>query len=102
MEFYHSLMRRDSRSRDGGAAGDAGAGGGAAAARDMIGEIENRSSHLLAIKSDVETQADFIRFLIKEVQGAAFVDIEDVVTFVKWLDVELSRLVSESRVTATS
>jgi len=42
-------MRRDSRSRDGGAAGDAGAGGGAAAARDMIGEIENRSSHLLAV-----------------------------------------------------
>jgi hypothetical protein len=48
----------------------------------------------LQIKSDVERQGDFIRFLIKEVQGAAFVDIEDVVTFVKWLDVELSRLVS--------
>ncbi|CAL4901704.1 unnamed protein product [Urochloa decumbens] len=98
VEFYHSLMRRDSRSRDGGAAGEAGAGGGAAAARDMIGEIENRSAHLLAIKSDVERQGDFIRFLIKEVQGAAFVDIEDVVTFVKWLDVELSRLVDERAV----
>lgn len=46
------------------------------------------------IKSDVERQGDFIRFLIKEVEGAAFVDIEDVVTFVKWLDVELSRLVN--------
>jgi hypothetical protein len=45
------------------------------------------------IKSDVERQGDFIRFLIKEVEGAAFVDIEDVVTFVKWLDDELSRLV---------
>ncbi|KAL6610744.1 hypothetical protein ACP70R_040713 [Stipagrostis hirtigluma subsp. patula] len=98
VEFYHSLMRRDSRSRDGGAGGDAGAGGCAAAARDMIGEIENRSAHLLAIKSDVERQGDFIRFLIKEVQGAAFVDIEDVVTFVKWLDVELSRLVDERAV----
>ncbi|CAN6327199.1 unnamed protein product [Urochloa humidicola] len=98
VEFYHSLMRRDSRSRDGGAAGEAGAGGGAAAARDMIGEIENRSAHLLAIKSDVERQGDFIRFLIKEVQGAAFVDIEDVVTFAKWLDVELSRLVDERAV----
>ncbi|CAL4894969.1 unnamed protein product [Urochloa decumbens] len=98
VEFYHSLMRRDSRSRDGGAGGEAGASGGAAAARDMIGEIENRSSHLLAIKSDVERQGDFIRFLIKEVQGAAFVDIEDVVTFVKWLDVELSRLVDERAV----
>ncbi|KAL5203419.1 hypothetical protein ABZP36_014371 [Zizania latifolia] len=46
------------------------------------------------IESDVERQGDFIRFLIKEVEGAAFVDIEDVVTFVKWLDVELTWLVS--------
>lgn len=45
------------------------------------------------IKSDVETQGDFIRFLIKEVKDAAFTDIEDVVTFVKWLDDELSFLV---------
>lgn len=100
MEFYHSLMRRDSK-RDGGGGGggpEACPGGGAAAARDMIGEIENRSAHLLAIKSDVERQGDFIRFLIKEVEGAAFVDIEDVVTFVKWLDVELSRLVDERAV----
>ncbi|EEC79738.1 hypothetical protein OsI_21078 [Oryza sativa Indica Group] len=100
VEFYHSLMRRDSK-RDGGGGGggpEACPGGGAAAARDMIGEIENRSAHLLAIKSDVERQGDFIRFLIKEVEGAAFVDIEDVVTFVKWLDVELSRLVDERAV----
>ncbi|KAG8043276.1 hypothetical protein GUJ93_ZPchr0010g8772 [Zizania palustris] len=90
-------MRRDSK-RDGGSGAEAGSGGGAAAARDMIGEIENRSSHLLAIRSDVERQGDFIRFLIKEVEGAAFVDIEDVVTFVKWLDVELSRLVDERAV----
>lgn len=97
VEFYHSLMRRDSK-RDGGG-GEAGHGGsGAAAARDMIGEIENRSSHLLAIRSDVERQGDFIRFLIKEVEGAAFADIDDVVTFVKWLDVELSRLVDERAV----
>lgn len=47
----------------------------------------------LQIRSDVERQGDFIRFLIKEVDGAAFADIDDVVTFVKWLDVELSRLV---------
>uniref|UniRef100_A0ACD5T720 Uncharacterized protein n=1 Tax=Avena sativa TaxID=4498 RepID=A0ACD5T720_AVESA len=99
VEFYHSLMRRDSK-RDGGGGGpDAGPGGsGAANARDMIGEIENRSSHLLAIRSDVERQGDFIRFLIKEVEGAAFADIDDVVTFVKWLDVELSRLVDERAV----
>jgi hypothetical protein len=47
----------------------------------------------MQIKSDVERQGDFIRFLIKEVEGAAFAGIEDVVTFVKWLDDELSRLV---------
>nr|CAB3473754.1 unnamed protein product [Digitaria exilis] len=99
VEFYHSMMRRESK-RDGGAAASEAANGvgGVAAARDMIGEIENRSAHLLAIKSDVERQGDFIRFLIKEVEGAAFVNIEDVVSFVKWLDDELSRLVDERAV----
>ena len=41
----------------------------------------------------METQGDFIRFLIKEVENAAFTNIEDVVPFVKWLDDELSYLV---------
>jgi len=41
----------------------------------------------------VETQGDFIRFLIREIETAAFRDIEDVVSFVKWLDDELSYLV---------
>ncbi|XP_044946768.1 protein CHUP1, chloroplastic-like [Hordeum vulgare subsp. vulgare] len=39
-----------------------------------------------------------IRFLIKEVEGAAFVNIDGVVSFVKWLDDELSRLVDERAV----
>ncbi|KAF3451371.1 hypothetical protein FNV43_RR07466 [Rhamnella rubrinervis] len=93
VEFYHSLMRRDSRRESG--VSDISA---TANARDMIGEIENRSSHLLAIKTDVETQGDFIRFLIKEVENAAFSEIEDVVPFVKWLDDELSYLVDERAV----
>ncbi|GLT73567.1 hypothetical protein SLA2020_454160 [Shorea laevis] len=88
-------MRRDSR-RDSGAASDVAPS--TTNARDMIGEIENRSTHLLAIKSDVETQGEFIRFLIKEVENAAFTDIEDVVPFVKWLDDELSYLVDERAV----
>ncbi|XP_031268273.1 protein CHUP1, chloroplastic-like [Pistacia vera] len=96
VEFYHSLMRRDSR-RDSGAS-VAEALPASANARDMIGEIENRSAHLLAIKTDVETQRDFIRFLIREVENAAFTDIEDVVPFVKWLDDELSYLVDERAV----
>ncbi|KAM3748320.1 hypothetical protein ACB098_05G099500 [Castanea mollissima] len=94
VEFYHSLMRRESR-RDSAASDVAPA---TANARDMIGEIENRSAHLLAIKSDVETQGDFIRFLIKEIENAAFANIVDVVPFVKWLDDELSYLVDERAV----
>ena len=44
--------------------------------------------------SDEERQGDFIiRYLIKEVEAAAFAGIEDVVTFVKWIDGELSCLV---------
>ncbi|KAG6778842.1 hypothetical protein POTOM_015190 [Populus tomentosa] len=46
-EFYHSLMRRDSRRDSGG--GVAEALPVTANARDMIGEIENRSTHLLAV-----------------------------------------------------
>ena len=48
-EFYHSLMRRDSRRDSGG--GVAEALPVTANARDMIGEIENRSSHLLAVST---------------------------------------------------
>ncbi|KAJ0263637.1 Uncharacterized protein HA466_0039460 [Hirschfeldia incana] len=91
VEFYHSLMRRDSANsrRDStGAATEAVLA--SSNARDMIGEIENRSVYLLA--------GDFIKFLIKEVENAAFSDIEDVVPFVKWLDDELSYLVDERAV----
>ncbi|KAG5235044.1 proline-rich family protein [Salix suchowensis] len=90
VEFYHSLMRKNSRRECGG--GMAETLPASSNARDMIGEIENRSTHLLAIKTDVEIQGEFIRFLIKEVENAAFTDIEDVVPFVKWLDDELSYL----------
>ncbi|XVE51446.1 hypothetical protein DITRI_Ditri02bG0041200 [Diplodiscus trichospermus] len=98
VEFYHSLMRRDSKRETGGSCSVSEALPATANARDMIGEIENRSAYLLAIKTDVETQGDFIRFLIKEVENAAFTDIEDVVPFVKWLDDELSYLVDERAV----
>ncbi|KAJ6724918.1 PROTEIN CHUP1 CHLOROPLASTIC-LIKE [Salix viminalis] len=96
VEFYHSLMRKNSRRECGG--GMAETLPASSNARDMIGEIENRSTHLLAIKTDVEIQGEFIRVLIKEVENAAFTDIEDVVPFVKWLDDELSYLVDERAV----
>ncbi|KAL9261872.1 INCREASED PETAL GROWTH ANISOTROPY 1-like protein, partial [Drosera capensis] len=66
--------------------------------KNMIGEIENRSTYLSAVKSDVETQAEFINFLTREVQSAAFTDISSVEAFVKWLDGELSCLVDERAV----
>ncbi|KAJ6766972.1 PROTEIN CHUP1 CHLOROPLASTIC-LIKE [Salix purpurea] len=58
----------------------------------MIGELKNRLTHLLEVKTDAEIQGDFIKFLKKEVEIAAFTDIEDF-PFVKWLDDELSYLV---------
>ncbi|XP_071723243.1 protein CHUP1, chloroplastic-like [Rutidosis leptorrhynchoides] len=97
VEFYHSLMKRDSRKDS--------SNGGVCEALDvsnvrsnMIGEIENRSSYLLAIKADVETQGEFVNSLIREVNGAIYHDIEDVVAFVKWLDDELCFLVDERAV----
>ncbi|KAJ6707153.1 PROTEIN CHUP1 CHLOROPLASTIC-LIKE [Salix viminalis] len=60
----------------------------------MIGELKNRLTHLFAVKTDAEIQGDFIKFLKKEVEIAAFTGIEDF-PFVKWLDDELSYLVDE-------
>jgi Wiskott-Aldrich syndrome protein len=58
VEFYHSLMRRESK-RDGGSSGDPANGGGPAATRDMIGEIENRSAHLLAVRMLSSSEIDY-------------------------------------------
>ncbi|KAH0459550.1 hypothetical protein IEQ34_012364 [Dendrobium chrysotoxum] len=43
----------------------------------------------------METQCDFIQFLIKEVKNTAFSNIEDLVSFVKRLDNKLSFLVDK-------
>lgn len=42
----------------------------------------------------METQGEFVNSLIREVNDSAYQNIEDVVAFVKWLDDELSFLVS--------
>ncbi|MCL7045069.1 hypothetical protein MKW94_029865 [Papaver nudicaule] len=65
---------------------------------DMISEMENRLSHQLAIKSDIETRGDFIRHLIREIEDSKFASIEEVVEFVKRIDRELSTLVDERAV----
>ncbi|KAK8970768.1 hypothetical protein KSP40_PGU020903 [Platanthera guangdongensis] len=96
-ELYHSLMKRDSR-KDNNGSGVCDAPDVANVRSSMIGEIENRSSYLLAIKADVETQGEFVNSLIKEVNSAVYQDIEDVVAFVKWLDDELGFLVDERAV----
>lgn len=44
------------------------------------------------MKADVETQGDFVISLANEVRAATFTNIEDVVSFVNWLDEELSFL----------
>ncbi|KAJ6692236.1 PROTEIN CHUP1 CHLOROPLASTIC [Salix purpurea] len=95
VEFYRLLTRRDAHmeNRINSAAIPV-----VAFTPSMIGEIENRSSYLSAIKSDVEKQKEFINFLIKEVESAAFKEISDVKAFVKWLDDELSSLVDERAV----
>ncbi|GMP76077.1 hypothetical protein CsSME_00032906 [Camellia sinensis var. sinensis] len=64
----------------------------------IVGEIQKRSSHLLAIKVDIETKGEFVNRLIEEVVGAAYTDIEDVLKFVDWLDNQLSSLADERAV----
>ncbi|CAM8985999.1 unnamed protein product [Rhodiola kirilowii] len=64
----------------------------------IVGEIQNRSSHLMAIKMDIETKGDFINGLIRKVLSTAYTDIEDVLRFVDWLDYELSSLADERSV----
>lgn len=95
VELYRSFVRREGKN-------DAKSGSVAIPAttnsREMIGEIENKSAYVLAIKSDVENQGDFVNFLASEVQNAAYREIADVEEFVKWLDGELSYLVDERAV----
>ncbi|KAG1346942.1 Protein CHUP1, chloroplastic [Cocos nucifera] len=124
VEFYQSLMKREVKKDT---ANMASSTSSAADIRSsMIGEIENRSAFLLAVsiffptrydfffvfflwgdveqisllqvKADVETQGDFVRSLATEVRAATFPNIDDVVSFVNWLDEELSFLVDERAV----
>lgn len=64
----------------------------------IVGEIQKRSTHLLAIKTDIETKGEFVNSLIEKVLDAAYSDIEDVLQFVDWLDDQLSSLSDERAV----
>ncbi|KAE8692906.1 F10K1.18 protein, putative isoform 2 [Hibiscus syriacus] len=94
-ELYRSLMRKDANIEN---KTNMTTTPLLAFTKNMIGEIENRSTYVSAIKSDVEKQKEFINCLISEVQTAAFKDMSDVEAFVRWLDQELSSLVDERAV----
>ncbi|KAF8389810.1 hypothetical protein HHK36_024329 [Tetracentron sinense] len=96
VEFYQSLMKREAKKDTSSLTSST--SNAADARSNMIGEIENRSSFLLAVKADVETQGDFVQSLATEVRAASFTNIEDLVSFVNWLDEELSFLVDERAV----
>ncbi|KAK7306968.1 hypothetical protein VNO77_39626 [Canavalia gladiata] len=97
VEFYQTLMKREAK-KDTSSLLASSTSNASDARSNMIGEIENRSSFLLAVKADVETQGDFVMSLAAEVRAASFTDINDLVAFVNWLDEELSFLVDERAV----
>lgn len=96
VEFYQTLMKREAKKDTTSLISTT--SNVSDARSNMIGEIENRSSFLLAVKADVETQGDFVQSLATEVRAASFTNIEDLVAFVNWLDEELSFLVDERAV----
>ncbi|KAH1059643.1 hypothetical protein AAZX31_02G095600 [Glycine max] len=98
VEFYQTLMKREAKKDTSSSLLVTSASNASDARSNMIGEIENRSSFLLAVKADVETQGDFVMSLAAEVRAASFSDINDLVAFVNWLDEELSFLVDERAV----
>ncbi|KAM1304056.1 hypothetical protein EV1_021362 [Malus domestica] len=97
VEFYHSQRKQEVK-RDSPESGNHHKPAAISAHNSVVGEIQNRSAHLLAIKADVQTKGEFINDLIRKVLAAAYTDIEDVLKFVDWLDVELSSLADERAV----
>ncbi|PQQ07560.1 protein CHUP1 chloroplastic [Prunus yedoensis var. nudiflora] len=97
VEFYHSLRKQEVK-RDSPESRNHHKPSAISAHNSIVGEIQNRSAHLLAIKADVQTKGEFINDLIQKVVVAAYTDIEDVLKFVDWLDGELSSLADERAV----
>ncbi|XP_062182339.1 protein CHUP1, chloroplastic-like [Phragmites australis] len=97
LDMYSSLTKhqRDTQRRTSAAAAQAQA---QAQHSSIVDELQNRSTHLLAIKADVETKAEFINDLIKKVHTSIYTDVEQVVTFVDWLDQQLSTLSDETAI----
>ncbi|KAF9618218.1 hypothetical protein IFM89_000853 [Coptis chinensis] len=96
VEFYQTLMKREAKKDTPSLTSTTSSVTDVRS--NMLGEIANKSTFLLAVKADVETQGDFVQSLATEVRAASFTDIEDLVSFVNWLDEELSFLVDERAV----
>ncbi|XP_057958927.1 uncharacterized protein LOC131151654 isoform X3 [Malania oleifera] len=97
VDFYHPLTKREGKKQSIGP-GNHNMPAVTSAHSCLVGEIQNRSAHLLAIKADIETKGDFINGLIQKVLTAAYTDMEDVLNFVDWLDRELLLLADERAV----
>ncbi|XP_061992309.1 protein CHUP1, chloroplastic [Rosa rugosa] len=97
VQFYHSLRKQEVK-RDSPESRNHHKPGAISAHNSIVGEIQNRSAHLIAIKADVESKGEFINGLIQRVLAAAYTDIEDVLKFVHWLDGELASLADERAV----
>ncbi|KAL6188363.1 hypothetical protein ACLB2K_039756 [Fragaria x ananassa] len=97
VQIFHSLRKREVK-RDSPESRSHQKPGAISAHNSIVGEIQNRSAHLIAIKADVETKGEFINGLIQKVLAAAYKDIEDVLKFVDWLDGELASLADERAV----
>ncbi|KAJ4955721.1 hypothetical protein NE237_012504 [Protea cynaroides] len=97
VQFYHSLTKQEGK-KDPQRSGNINNPNVSNAHSSIVDEIQNRSAHLIAIRADVETKGEFIKFLIQKVQDAMYADIEDVLKFVDWLDVKLSSLADERAV----
>ncbi|KAD3066386.1 hypothetical protein R6Q59_019432 [Mikania micrantha] len=98
MELYRSLMKRDSCIQKENKNSGTGGVVTVSCPRDMIGEIENRSTYVTSIRSDVEKYGERLNAVIREIESAVFMEISEVEAFVKWLDGELSCLVDERAV----
>ncbi|CAL5199085.1 unnamed protein product [Lathyrus oleraceus] len=98
VQLFHSLKSQDAKKDSRGSMSYPHKPITNSAHNSIVGEIQNRSAHLLAIRLDIQTKGEFINELIKKVVDAAYVDIEDVLKFVDWLDGELSTLADERAV----
>ncbi|KAF6167204.1 hypothetical protein GIB67_029842 [Kingdonia uniflora] len=97
VEFYRTITKREG-SKDALSPGNHSNSVVSSVHNSIVGEIQNRSAHLLAIKLDVETKGELIRSIIEKIQTASYTDIEDVLKFVDWIDNELSSLADERSV----